>query len=389
MTTATVPTSVESLLQCLVRIDSVNTIVSGRADAERRVAEEIESLAQAMGLITRRMPIAGSCHNVLVTHTVAEKLPWLMFESHMDTVTVEGMTIDPFGAKIEGNRLWGRGSCDTKGTGAAMLWALHKYAALSAAKKPNNIAIAFVIDEEYGMTGVRALGRDHWRTLGFTPTGVIVGEPTLLRPVVTHNGAVRWKVTTRGVAAHSSDPSKGRSAITSMVKVINAIEGTYIPSLSASDEMTGKAQCSVNLIQGGTQINIIPAVCEIRLDRRVVPGEDAKSVVPAVDQLLGELQNRDATVEYSQEELFSCPPLTRRHNASLQARVQKVLSKLGLPADALGTAYATDAGDLDALGIPAIVIGPGDLTQAHTKDEWIDLDQLRGGVEVYLALMRN
>ncbi|MCX5659830.1 MAG: M20 family metallopeptidase [Planctomycetota bacterium] len=390
-TTATLSAGVEPLLQRLVRINTVNSNITGIAKSEAPLAAELESLARGMGFETRRMPVPGQCDNLLVTHRCGAGKPWLLFESHMDTVSIEGMCIAPTGAELRDGKIWGRGSCDTKGTGAAMLFALGRYAAGDAAgdAKPNNIAIAFTVDEEIGMTGVRALIRTGLPSLDFKPRGVIVGEPTRLRPIVAHNGAVRWRVVTRGVAAHSADPSKGRSAIRAMTRVIDAIESRYIARLDARDAMTGKAQCSINMIRGGSQINIIPAECEIRIDRRVVPGEDPQRVLPDVEAVLKELKAADPTLEAEQELLFSAPPLSQRHNGALLAEVQSTLGKLGLPIEPLGVPFATDAGDLDAAGIPAIVIGPGDIAQAHTKDEWLEVDQLHRGVELYLALMHG
>lgn len=380
--------SVESLLQKFVSFHTVNAVISARPFPERPMLEYVESIAKAMGLESRRIPVPEGGENLLLLHRVSPTAPWLMFVSHMDTVSTEGMTIDPIGGKIEGGRLWSRGACDTKGTGAAMLEALRRYR--TDGNQQHNIALIFTVDEEYGMTGTRALIANRG-SLGFAPRGVIVGEPTMLRPVVANNGAVRLKVTTRGVAAHSADPSKGRSAISDMAHVIDAIESRYIPSLKTSHPLTGKAQCSINMIHGGTQINIIPAACEVRLDRRVVPGENenAQTVIGAIKQALAPVQAARPGLIVEQEVLFGCAALDDRVNRAFLPVVNAALESLSLPTAAIGAPYSTEAGDISAAQIPAIVIGPGDIAQAHTKDEWIDLDQLRRGVEVYLAIMRS
>jgi acetylornithine deacetylase len=341
-----------------------------------------EAIAKAMGFKTRRLPIPGRADNLLVTLEVGAGKPWLMFESHMDTVAVDGMTIDPFAGEVRDGRLWGRGSCDTKGTGAAMLWAMRRYA--QGGVTPNNIALLFAIDEEFGMTGVRAYIGKHRAQLGFDPIGVIVGEPTMLAPITAHNGCVRWIIRTRGVAAHSANPAKGRSAISAMMRVVDAVESRYVPSLTTHHPMTGKAQCSINMIQGGNQINIIPELCEVRVDRRVVPGEDPATVLPAVQAVLDAAGLRGV----EQELIFQCPPLCPEHSERLVKPMEGVLAGLGLPTESRGVPYATDAGDLGVAGIPTLVIGPGDIAQAHTKDEFLALDQLHKGVEVYEAMMR-
>ena len=129
------------------------------------------------------------------------------------------------------------------------------------------------------MGGARAFARDDLPRLLPRLRGIVVGEPTLLRPIVAHNGVIRWRTTTRGVAAHSADPSRGRSAIAAMVKVIGALESGFIPLATRSHPLTGRAAASINVIRGGTAVNIIPPSCEIHCDRRTAPGEDAAQVL--------------------------------------------------------------------------------------------------------------
>ena len=195
---------VKSLLQAMVGFDTVNSAISGKPDAERALSVYLDDLAKSMGLDTRRLPVTGEGFNLLVTHQVDGQAPWLLFESHLDTVSVDKMTVDPFAGRIVDGRLYGRGACDTKGTGAAMLCALSRYRKRGG---PNNVAILFTLDEEIGKTGVRTFVASQLPGLGWRPAGVIVGEPTRLRAVVAHNGVVRWRIRTEGVAAHSSDPS--------------------------------------------------------------------------------------------------------------------------------------------------------------------------------------
>jgi acetylornithine deacetylase len=379
--------SAEQLLAGMVGFNTVNSSVSGDPFTELKLAEYLESIARGEGFATRRLPVAGRSHNLLVTHRApVGGAPWLLFDSHLDTVRIDGMTVDPLGAEIRDGRMYGRGTCDTKGTGAAMLWALREYAA--RADQPNSIAILYSVDEEFGMSGVRSFIAGDYPTLGFVPRGVIVGEPTMLRPIVAHNGCVRWRISTGGVAVHSSNPSRGISAIRKMVDVMSAIEARYIPSLTASHPLTGKAQCSINIIRGGQQINVVPDECAIDLDRRVVPGEQSEAVIPAVQAVLDELSAADPALHVTQTPIFSCPPLSPTVDRAFLAMVQKVLGDMGLPADAAGAPYATDGGDLAGTGLPVVVIGPGDVAQAHTKDEWLALDQLHRGVEVYRRLMQ-
>lgn len=390
------PESCVELLSAMVGFDTVNHHISQRPGVERGLAAWLEEVSQAWGLQTKRLIIDQDSFNLIVWHEVAPAAPWLLFESHLDTVSTEGMTVDPLAGAITDGRLYGRGACDTKGTGAAMLWALRQYAVApdgTPDRTPDgtpdgtNVALLFSTDEEIGKTGVRTFTETQLQDLGWRPEGVVIGEPTLLRPIIAHNGVARWTIRTRGVSAHSSDPSRGRSAISMMARVIDVIEQRYIPSLTASHELTGKAQCSINVIRGGVQINVVPESCEIEIDRRVVPGEDGATVLPAVARLLAELCREHPDIAVEQLEPFLDPPLDPVGGEAFAQNVSNVLQSLGLCGEPTGARYGTDASQFSALGIPAVVLGPGSIDQAHTKDEWLALDQLAAGVEVYGALM--
>lgn len=375
----------ESLLRAMVGFDTVNSAISGKPDAELALSVYLEDRAKSMGLDTRRLPVTGEGFNLLVTHQVDGHAPWLLFESHLDTVSVDKMTVDPFAGRILGGRMYGRGACDTKGTGAAMLWALSRYRKRGG---PNNVAILFTLDEEIGKTGVRTFAASQLPGLGWRPAGVIVGEPTRLRAVVAHNGVVRWRIRTEGVAVHSSDPGRGRSAIRMMTEVIAALEERYIPRLTSEHPLTGRAQCSINMIRGGTQVNIIPEHCEIHVDRRVVPGEDPDTVIPSVERILEAIRasNPQLTVVQETPDMVDSP-LDPAGGEAFGAFVASVLGSMGLPDGLTGVGYGTDASSFSRAGIPAVVLGPGDIAQGHTADEWIDLSQLNAGADVYLNLM--
>lgn len=381
------PTAVEELLQRLVSFNTVNPKMSGRPADEAGMADYLASLAAGAGFTSRRLPVPDEADNLLITHRVRDGAPWILFVSHMDTVDVEPTMPEPFVGRIREGRIYGRGACDTKGTGAAAFWALRQYA--SQRDQPNNVAILFTVDEENHKGGILSFINHDLSALGWRPAGAIVCEPTDLHPIVAHNGLVRWRIRTRGVSAHSSDPSRGRSAISMMCKVVQAIESRYIPALSAEHPLTGKAQCSINLIKGGTVINAIPADCEVHIDRRVVPGEDPASVLPAVERILDDLRREDPNLNVEQDQAFVDPSLDSTANRQWTARIGAVLSKLGLDPTPLGAKYGTEASNLGQAGIEAVVIGPGSVAQAHTIDEWLALDQLRLACDLYLEIMKR
>lgn len=372
------PSSCVDLLAQMVAHDTVNPDFGGSDEGAARLAATLESIARDWGLSVRHQAVSDTSANLIITCEIDPAADWLWFESHLDTVATGGMNVPPFELTTSGSRLHGRGSCDTKGSGAAMLWALREYAADPV--RTRNIGLAFVVDEESGMTGARALAESGLPSLPRV-RGIIVGEPTRLRPVITHNGTFRWRSITRGVAAHSADPSRGRSAITAMMQVIDALESRFVPAASRTHPLTGRAAASVNVIRGGRQVNIIPDYCEIECDRRLVPGETLGEVESSREEALAGLE-----VEHDRESFV--PPLEGAAESPFVRWTRAAWEACGFDGTPAGAPYLTDASFYAAAGIPALVVGPGDIAQAHTRDEWLDRPQLDAAIVLYGALMR-
>jgi len=374
--------SVKELLSSLVRIPSVNKFISGINDAEHDVAAYLDMFAKKSGLSSRFLEVPGSGNNLLITKEFSGKAPWIMFAAHMDTVSSDGMEIDPFGAEERDGRIFGRGSCDDKGSIAAALWAMKE-----TVSSPNNIALLLTIDEEQRRNGAGFFAEKQLQAIGFMPVGVIVAEPTSLKPVVAHAGIGHFSITVHGKAAHASDPSKGRSAIKDMVKVMEALEKNYINRLTATDPLCGKAQCSINMISGGRQVNAVPDECTIRVDRRVMPGEDVKGIIPAVEKALEPLRKEDPSIKFSISPEFSDSPLSQDLNHPFILHTLGCLKRSGLDAAPIGAQFATDAGALSGAGLACVVMGPGNVHLAHTANESMGINELEEGVGIFKAIM--
>ena len=387
---AKVPTSVLDLLIEMIAFDTVNEHISERPFPERKMMEQVESYALEWGFQVSRLPIvsasAESAFNLLITYEAHKDAPWLLFESHADTVDVKNMTVNPFVAEIIDGKLFGRGACDTKGSGASMLWALLKYS--QGSDNPNNIALLFVTDEEISKTGANSFVETQLSQLPWNPVGVIVGEPTMCKLVVAHNGVLRWKIRTKGFAAHSSNPANGRSAISAMAKLILEFERIYCAEINAIHPLTGRSACSINTINGGSAVNIIPSNCEIEIDRRILPGEDPLEVRKSIQAVLESISLADSSIETETSEPFIDFPLDPLSNVEFAAQISKSLDSLGFADELLGVAYGTDASTYSIAGLSAVVIGPGSIDQAHTKDEWIELQELEKAVVIYEQFMK-
>jgi acetylornithine deacetylase len=374
----------------MVEFDTVNEVTSGRPFPERKLFDYCEALARSWNLETSKLAIPPALHpdsyNLLITYESSKELPWILFECHADTVGVDGMTIPPFTPEIKAGRIYGRGVCDTKGSGAAILAALRQYS--QSGQAANNVAVLFVTDEEIGKTGAKAFINHQMAHLPWKPVAIFVGEPTQCRQVVAHNGVIRWKLKTKGVAAHSSKPSNGKSAISAMAKLVLGFESKYASKLSLTHPLTGTAAASINTISGGVAVNIIPDHCEIELDRRVLPGESSEMVLAEIETLFAALAKDDPSIEYEFLPPFVDPALDPQVNAHVSAKFAKVLESCGVVGAPEGAGYGTDASTYSAAGVPSIVFGPGSVEQAHTEDEWLELGQLEKAVEIYLATMR-
>ena len=291
----------------------------------------------------------------------------MVFAPHLDTVSVVGMSIDPFGGELHDGRLWGRGACDTKGPMAAMLCAL-KEMGDQIAELPYEIGFVGLIGEESGQYGAKAFVKSH--QVDFA----VVGEPTNLDIVHTHKGSTWLTIASKGKAAHSSSPHLGENAIYKMREVLGFLCDHIAPELAQlSDPLLGSPTINVGTISGGSKTNIVPDHCQIEVDVRTIPGHDFTWVTQRLAERFSdiEIQARHSKPLYTDPD----HPLIRALEAT--------------GATCVGAPWFCDAAIFAGAGVPAVAIGPGSIDQAHTKDEWISVDALHGGVEFYKRFLRS
>ena len=378
------------LLKDLVAIPSVNPMgrdVSGPEFFETRLSEYLVEFFEQRGIDCERIEVVPGRANVIARIESGDDRPTIVLDAHQDTVPVDGMTIPPFEAKVESGRLTGRGACDVKGGLAAMLAA----AARLADERPAgayNVVVSCTCDEEATVMGISDLVRlwtdddRNSRLLPSKPDAAVVAEPTELDIVVAHRGATRWKIRTTGVACHSSRPGDGINAIYRMARVIECLE-EYAGGLADRVDphpLCGPATMSVGRIEGGASVNVVPDECLIEVDRRVIPGEDGAAVIDDVAEFLRE--RIDFDVEFLPPWLIGLP-LPNNGNTAWAERLLEHVEVAAGPRRLVGVPYGTHASRFAASGVPAIVFGPGSIAQAHTKDEFIEIDQLRLAAEIY------
>jgi acetylornithine deacetylase len=369
------------LLAELVRRPSVNPM--GRTDLapeivhESRVTAFLEHELRNIPCEFRRQTVSPGRDNLIATYTPPGPAPFtVLFEAHQDTVPVDAMTIDPFGAKVEGGKLFGRGSCDVKAGVAVMLTALGRL----MREKPTGSAkviVAFTVDEENGGLGVSELMRS-----GLRADYAIVAEPTLLNIVNAHKGVARWLLETSGRACHSSRPEQGVNAVYRMARLLCCVE-EYAEKLCARspDPILGPRTVSVGRVAGGVSANTVPDACSAILDRRLLPGETFESATADLDAFLRAQPGIDFPFTLGKS-APGCLPLNPAESGELVERLGAVIDSVAGRHTVHSVPFGTDASRIASAGVPSVVFGPGDIAQAHTKDEWIDLAQLEPAAEI-------
>lgn len=380
----TTQTDVEELLERLVRIDSRNPDLAPDAPGERAMAEAVAAELERIGMRTTLTTVLDDRPNVVGVLPGTMPGPAVVLEAHLDTVPGE---VGPSAIRHEGRRLYGRGTCDTKGSLAAMIVAVER---LAADPRPRpTVVIVGLADEEYIMRGAAAF-LDSVHELG-PIAGVVIGEPTSLLPIRAHNGFIRVYAHAHGRSVHSSKAHLGSNAILSAARAITRLDDELGEHLRRRNHpLTGPALLTATMISGGIAPNVVADECAICFDRRLAPHEQPEAALNEIRDVLHQLGNDGDRVELA-EPIVALPGMdTPADHPFVVATEAAVLAALDVQAISGGVTYSTDACHLsDRGGLPCVVFGPGSIDQAHTVDEWIDLDEVVAAVDVYVEIVRR
>jgi acetylornithine deacetylase/succinyl-diaminopimelate desuccinylase-like protein len=355
--------SVVELCQALVQIPSENPSGSTASHGEEAVARFVGEFLESIGAQVEYEEIGPGRPNVYGLWPLPSGTNQrILFAPHLDTVTVEGMTVDPFLARCQDGKLYGRGSSDTKGSMAAMLWAL-KSVDLSRL----NIAVGFagLVDEEFEQLGAQACAARHMADFA------IVGEPTNLDVVYTHKGTAWIEIETRGKSVHASLPETGINAIDRMTDTLRILNQRFQEICPVEpDPVLGKPTISTGRIRGGAKINVVPDRCYAELDIRILPGQESMPIAVAKFFERYEVPAIVNAIKVS-------APL---HTSPDHPFIDKFVT---LGSKLTGANWFCDAAFFALEGTPAIAIGPGSMAQAHTADEFIEIAELERGAEYF------
>lgn len=375
----TFPDSPVDLLRQLIRIPSVNpdSAPGQGATGESACAERVGVLLELLGAEVTFEEVLPGRPNVIGRFPGSESQPGLLFAPHLDTVSVAGMTIDPFAGEVSGGRIHGRGASDTKGTMAAMLWALHEMRD-DLGTLPVRVAFVGLMGEEAGQPGSIHFARHHGNEFSFA----VVGEPTSLEVVHAHKGCLWHRLSTKGISCHGSTPERGENAIRKLLPVLEALLEHLEEKLPEfADPVLGCPTVSLGTLHGGSSPNIVPATCEAFLDMRETPGlYDAGGSAKLIHDFLEERGWTDLVSVESRGD--SKPLLTDPETDGVQ-RLLSIGSRLTT------APWYCDAGRLAEGGIASVACGPGSIAQAHTKDEYLAVVDLEAGCEFYRRFLET
>ena len=370
--------SLVQLAQRLIRIASPT-------GSEGKIAEYLASYMESLGLSAELQQLppgesGASRYNAIGRLVGDRKGPRLLLTGHTDVVPPgsSGWSEDPYSGTLSGGRLFGRGSADMKGGIASMVEAVCSLLR-SGISLAGEVMLAFVVGEEVDQSGSRRLIEEYSADFAY------VGEPTELKPIVCHNGLVSVQACVRGRAAHASRPQEGLNAIDGMFRFLERLQPLRDEIGRRRHPLTGTASLTPGTIRGGEVSNMVPDECVLCLDRRLIPGERAGDALEEIRAIASSVQEGAEGFHYDIiSELVEEPLETEPDHAAVRALRKAAEAETGRDPGYHGWTATCDAGLLETVGkIPSVVYGPGSISQAHTPNEYIDVEEMNIAARVF------
>ncbi|MDX1698347.1 MAG: acetylornithine deacetylase [Thiohalobacterales bacterium] len=376
------PPDLLSMIAALIGTPSVSSVTPDHDQGNRAVIDLLAGWLDDAGFEVETMPLAGEPARANLVATLGRGPGGLVLAGHTDTVPWDegGWQHDPFSLTEANSRLYGLGTADMK---AFLALAIESLRGMNPRNLREPVMILATADEETSMAGARALVERN----ALHARHALIGEPTGMRPVRMHKGMMMEAIRLHGHAGHSSDPALGNSALEAMHRVITVLLA-WRQELQASwrDPLFAVPAPTLNLghIHGGDNPNRICAECELHIDLRPLPGMDIDELRSMIHHKVNEAL-RDSGIRAGFESLFEGVPAMATDSDTPIVRLAEQLT--GHAAEAV--AFGTEAPYLQQLGIQPVVLGPGDIAQAHQPDEYLALDRLQPTVDLLQQLVKS
>jgi len=366
-------------LRDLVQINSANPGLWAEGAGEAQIAEYLAQAMRQIGLEAQAEAVTERHFNAVGVLKGSGGGRSLLWNGHLDTVGPNGMA-QPFQARVEDGRLYGRGSQDMKGSLAAMLAAARALQS-SGARLKGDLILAGVADEELTSLGTQALLQR------YRADAAIITEPTDLKLCLAHRGFIACTVETSGRAAHGSRYDLGIDAIMHMGRFLTQLDELGQELLRRPPHpLVGPPSLHASIIQGGTEYSTYPAQCKLELERRTCPGETLETACVELHERLERLAQADPQFKASlQVSLFRPPFEAQSQEAIVQCARRVISARRGQPCEPGGVPFWTDAALLAEAGIPTILLGPCG-QGLHSAQEWVDLASCQELAETLAAI---
>lgn len=370
----------------LIRIPSY----SHTENQEKRVAEYIYNLLKEENIPVELKEVLKGRFNVTAYLKGEGGGKSLMLSGHLDTVPPYDME-NPFTPVLKDGVLYGRGACDMKGPVSAMLLSLIALKRSGISLK-GDVLFTGVIDEEEKGKGAEYLVKN-----GPFTDGAIIGEPTDMKIAVGHKGLEWIKVKVAGKKVHGGRMDEGINAIEMASKFIERIYDEYVPKLKERHhEILGQPTINIGKITGGDQPSTVPGECIIEIDRRWIPIEAREQVYEELNQIINDLKlevpgfNADLSDMFTEDNLLSHKPFfTDKDDPIVKAAKEALTGKNKNTEETVFPAWS-DAGTIAAYtNTKCIIMGPGDLRLAHSKDESIKVKDLTEAARIYTEIIMD
>jgi len=343
---------------------------------ELAAAEIISAELGRSGIKSRIDSWDSSRANIIARVKSSGRKGALLFACHLDVVPPgEASWKNPAFAAIESDgKIYGRGSTDMKGGTAAIVTAIGEIVD-SGTNLQGDILLFGAAGEETDSCGTKRFVRNFGGTPEFI--GAVIPEPTNFEIITAHRGMLWLKVATEGRAAHSSTPQLGVNAIASMRYVLNELQNFKIRF--EPHELLGECSMSINTIAGGKAMNIVPDKCDIGIDIRTVPGQNAQGIIDDLQKIFVKLKQKNPQFEAQVSIIREVGALETDSRCDF---VRDFCSAVGIN-ETCAVGFTTDGPYFASLGVPVIIFGPGKPQLAHKPDEYIDIADVEKAVEYY------
>ena len=311
--------------------------------------------------------------------------PTLLYSGHFDVVPAgDGWVHDPFGAEIEGDLMWGRGTSDMKAGDAAMIMAM---CILKRAGVPLKGTLAFLgtAGEETGLVGARAFVEERGAE---NIDALAISEASVGDIYIAQKGALWLRFISKGKRAHGGLPEEGVNALANMIKFTERLQEKFRFMVTESKLLTPP---TLNLtgMHAGELTNIIPDHCEAVVDIRTIPGNPHSELLAQIEGILAEVKKEDSTVDISiKVELNLTSISTELDHPFIQSAIESYKGVFNRQPAIKGVTYGTDAVPFREVNpdLPLVIYGPGDSTRNHKLDEYVEVSSVIDSTKFYIAL---